>query len=105
MDVFHVSTKAWFDARYGTPTQAQVEAWPLIAMGTTNNIVRGQLVEGLEEECVCDLRNYEVLLRSLRAHRSESFEPVPIARIALHTAQLQGLTNGTCGHEGLSDIL
>ena len=33
MDVFHDSTKAWFDARYGTQTQAQVEAWPLIAMG------------------------------------------------------------------------
>jgi len=33
MDAFHASTKAWFDARYGTPTQAQVEAWPLIATG------------------------------------------------------------------------
>ena len=54
---------------------------------------------------MCDLRNYERLLRSLSAHRSESFEPVPIERIALHTAQLQGLTNGTHGHEGLSDIL
>ena len=31
MDVLYASTKAWFDARYGTPTQ--VEAWPLIAMG------------------------------------------------------------------------
>ena len=54
---------------------------------------------------MCDLRNYEILLRSLRAHRSESFESVPIERIALHTAQLQGLTNGTYGYEGLSDIL
>ena len=78
---------------------------PKLPWGTTNNIVRGQLVECLEEECVCDLRNYEVLLRSLRAHRWESFEPVPIVRIALHTVQLQGLTNGTYGHEGLSDIL
>jgi len=33
MDVFHASTKAWFDARYGTPPHAQVKAWPLIAMG------------------------------------------------------------------------
>jgi ATP-dependent Lhr-like helicase len=77
----------------------------LAKLAALGKIVRGQLIEGLNEACVCDLRNYEMILRRLRTHRSESFEPVPIELIALHTAQLQGLTDGMHGYEGLSHAL
>jgi len=77
----------------------------LAKLAALGKIVRSQLIEGLNEACVCDLRNYEMILRRLRTHRSESFEPVPIELIALHTAQLQGLTDGMHGYEGLSHAL
>ena len=77
----------------------------LTKLALKKTIVRGQIVEELDKECVCDLRNYEMIVRRLRTYRSESFEPVPLEFITLHTAQLQSVTDSIHGYEGLSEVL
>ena len=77
----------------------------LTQLSNQQTIVRGNLIEEDDDEYVCDRRNYEILLRRLRTHRSDTYEPVPLERLALHAAQHQGVMEGLRGYEGLTQLL
>ncbi|MAE70050.1 MAG: ATP-dependent helicase [Gemmatimonadetes bacterium] len=71
----------------------------------TRELVAGALVEGREEELVCDARNLESLLRMARAESSPRIDPLPLDALPGFLAAYQGLTEPGEGVETLFDLI
>ena len=87
---------------HGPLTPAAIEAKigsELAARVLQLDLVRGRLVEGAEEEQVCDPANYEALLRLRRHRAAPAPEPRPVTHLAWFLAAWQGLLDRD-RHEG-----
>ncbi|MBN1549913.1 DEAD/DEAH box helicase [bacterium] len=58
----------------------------------SRHIVSGNLVKDSDREFVCDIENYEILLRIIRARRRPLTEPLPVDKLQLLLAMKHGLT-------------
>ncbi|MBC2605887.1 DEAD/DEAH box helicase [Pelagicoccus albus] len=68
-------------------------------------VVRGMLVEGEENEQICEIQNYEILLRMNRARNRSVFEALPLEALSLFLADWQGAARPSENAEGLVSVL
>jgi ATP-dependent Lhr-like helicase len=67
----------------------------------SERLLRGKLVKESREEYVCDIDNYEILLRLMRAGARPAFEPLGIEWLPVFLAQFHGITDPEDHIDGL----
>jgi ATP-dependent Lhr-like helicase len=70
-------------------------------LADSERVIAGMLIKHSQEEYVCDVENFEILLRIARAEARPSFEPLEIERLQLFLASCHGLTHGKPGMDEL----
>lgn len=70
-----------------------------------NQIIAGQLIESIPETMICDLDNYETLLRVTRASAQPIVESKPIGDLAYYLAHWQGVVERGDSAEDLFERL
>jgi ATP-dependent Lhr-like helicase len=73
----------------------------LEALIDSGKLVSGRILEHLNADAICDARNFEILLRMMRADARPVFEARDIEQLQLFLARLQGITNPDDGEDGL----
>jgi ATP-dependent helicase Lhr and Lhr-like helicase len=69
---------------------SRFEEWLTDAL-STGTIVIGRLIDDIEAEQICDVQNYEMLLRLNRLASIPVFEPLPLTRLQPFLAERMGL--------------
>ncbi len=98
--------------RFRGPVEAlQIAAWlgideprlraALADLVETGELIAGALVEGEDEERVCDSQNFETLLRMARARALPSMEPLDLELLPVFLARHQGVDRPGSGVETL----
>lgn len=69
------------------------EQWlPVVdSMADEQTLISGLLVDGVDDEQICDAANFESLLRMTRADQTPDFETLPVQQLALFLATHHGL--------------
>ncbi|MCP3921844.1 MAG: DEAD/DEAH box helicase [Desulfobacterales bacterium] len=64
-------------------------------------VVTGTLIKGDNNQYICELENYEILIRILRKEKRPDFEPLKIENLQLFLSQHHGLSDDNCNVDNL----